>query len=212
MEHMDVNENRYFYEPAKGHGLPHDPLNAIIGPRPIGWISTRGRSGAQNLAPYSFFNAFNYYPPIIGFSSIGAKDSLRNAEETGEFVWNLATHDLAEAMNATCAGVPYEVDEFERAGLTPVGSRNVSAPRVAESPVNFECKVTQIVRLQDQHSAPVETWLILGEVIGVHIAPNLLKDGVFDTFGAGVVLRAGGPSAYATIRPENRFDMFRPQP
>jgi flavin reductase (DIM6/NTAB) family NADH-FMN oxidoreductase RutF len=208
---MDINDNRHFYEPAKGHGLSHDPLNAIIGPRPIGWISTRGLSGALNLAPYSFFNAFNYHPPIIGFSSVGAKDSLRNAEETGEFVWNLATRDLAEAMNATSAGVPYEADEFERAGLTPADSRTVSAPRVAESPVNFECKVTQIIRLQDQHAAPVETWLILGEVIGVHIAPGLLKDGVFDTFGAGIILRAGGPSSYATILPENRFDMFRPQ-
>jgi flavin reductase (DIM6/NTAB) family NADH-FMN oxidoreductase RutF len=206
---MDVNENRYFYEPAKG--LSHDPLNAIIGPRPIGWISTRGLSGALNLAPYSFFNAFNYHPPIIGFSSVGAKDSLRNAEETGEFVWNLATRDLAEAMNATSVGVPYEANEFERAGLTPTDSRTVSAPRVAESPVNFECKVTQIIRLQDQHSTPVETWLILGEVIGVHIAPGLLNDGVFDTFGAGIILRAGGPSSYATILPENRFDMFRPQ-
>jgi flavin reductase (DIM6/NTAB) family NADH-FMN oxidoreductase RutF len=194
---MDVNENRYFYEPAKGHGLSHDPLNAIIGPRPIGWISTRGLSGALNLAPYSFFNAFNYHPPIIGFSSVGAKDSLRNAEETGEFVWNLATRDLAEAMNATSVGVPYEANEFERAGLTPTDSRTVSAPRVAESPVNFECKVTQIIRLQDQHSAPVETWLILGEVIGVHIAPGLLNDGVFDTFGAGIILRAGGPSSSA---------------
>jgi flavin reductase (DIM6/NTAB) family NADH-FMN oxidoreductase RutF len=114
-------------------------------------------------------------------------------------------------MNATSAGVPYEADEFERTGLTPADSRTVSAPRVAESPVNFECKVTQIIRLQDQHAVPVETWLIFGEVIGVHIAAGLLKDGVFDTFGAGIILRAGGPSSYATILPENRFDMFRPQ-
>jgi flavin reductase (DIM6/NTAB) family NADH-FMN oxidoreductase RutF len=83
---MSDRDDTYSYEPAKGHGLPHDPFNAIVGPRPIGWVSTRGRSGALNLAPYSFFNAFNYTPPIIGFSSNGAKDSLRNAQETGEFV------------------------------------------------------------------------------------------------------------------------------
>ena len=87
------------YEPRKGHGLPHDPFNAIVGPRPIGWISTCNAQGALNLAPYSFFNAFNYVPPIVGFASIGAKDTLRNIEATGEFVWNLATHELADAMN-----------------------------------------------------------------------------------------------------------------
>src|ERR1700733_14177922 len=98
---MNTQTERHFYEPSQGHGLPHDPLNAIIGPRPIGWISTVGQSGVFNLAPYSFFNAFNYKPPIIGFSSNGAKDSARNARETGEFVWNLATRKMAEAMNAS---------------------------------------------------------------------------------------------------------------
>lgn len=200
----------HFYQPVHGHGLPHDPLNAIVGPRPIGWISTRGRDGHVNLAPYSFFNAFNYRPPIIGFSSTGAKDSLRNARDTGEFVWNLATRDLAEQMNATSASAPYEVDEFALAGLTPAPSRTVSAPRVAESGVNFECKVTQIIQLVDQAAAPVPAWLVLGEVVGVHIRRDLLKDGVFDTFAAGVVLRAGGPTAYAFIAPESRFDMTRP--
>ena len=94
------------YEPRLGHGLPHDPFNAIVGPRPIGWISTQSAAGALNLAPYSFFTAFNYVPPIVGFASIGAKDTLRNIEATGEFVWNLATHDLADAMNQRCAAVP----------------------------------------------------------------------------------------------------------
>ena len=93
----------HFYEPAQGHGLPHDPFNAIVGPRPIGWIATRSGAGVLNLAPYSFFNAFNYTPPLIGFSSIGRKDTLRNIEQTGEFVWNLATRPLAEAMNISCA-------------------------------------------------------------------------------------------------------------
>jgi flavin reductase (DIM6/NTAB) family NADH-FMN oxidoreductase RutF len=206
-----MTEARYhYYEPSQGHGLPHDPLNAIIGPRPIGWISTLGLNGKHNLAPYSFFNAFNYTPPIIGFSSTGAKDSLRNVEETGEFVWNLATRDLAEKMNATSATVPYEVDEFALAGLSPAPSRQVSAPRVAESAVNFECKVTDVVRLRDHTHTPVGAWLVLGEVVAVHIRQDLLKDGVFDTFGAGIILRAGGPSAYAFVAPDSRFDMARP--
>ena len=119
------------YEPRLGHGLPHDPFNAIVGPRPIGWISTQSATGALNLAPYSFFTAFNYVPPIVGFASIGAKDTLRNIEATGEFVWNLATHDLADAMNQSCAAVPPEVSEFELAGLTPLASEKVRPPRVA---------------------------------------------------------------------------------
>ena len=201
----------HFYEPAKGHGLPHDPLNAIVGPRPIGWVSTRGRGGEVNLAPYSFFNAFNYRPPIIGFASIGVKDSLRNAQETGEFVWNLGTRALAEQLNTTCAPAPYGVSEFELAGLTPAPSRIVDVPRVAESPVNFECKVTDIVQFKDQRGEAIDSWLVIGEVVGVHIHKAVLKDGVFDTFAAGIILRAGGPSAYAVIGPESRFDMWRPE-
>jgi flavin reductase (DIM6/NTAB) family NADH-FMN oxidoreductase RutF len=208
---MTDQYNIYFYEPSKGHGLPHDPFNSIVGPRPIGWISTRGRNGSLNLAPYSFFNAFNYKPPIVGFSSTGAKDSLKNAEETGEFVWNLSTRLLAERMNTTSAGVPYGSDEFALAGLTPVASRLVSVPRVAESPVTFECKVTQIVQHKSHTGQLVESWLVLGEVVAVHIHRSLLKEGIFDTFGARIILRAGGPSAYAEIDPESRFDMQRPE-
>jgi flavin reductase (DIM6/NTAB) family NADH-FMN oxidoreductase RutF len=203
-------EDVHFYQPEQGHRLAHDPFNAIIGPRPIGWISTRGADGTLNLAPYSFFNAFNYHPPIIGFSSNGAKHTLRNARESGEFVWNLATRDLAERMNATSAPVPYGTDEFALAGLTPVAARLVGAPMVAESPVHFECKVADIVQLKGWRGDPAPAWLVIGEVIGVHIAPALLKDGVFDTFGAAIILRGGGPSAYAEIRPESRFDLVRP--
>jgi flavin reductase (DIM6/NTAB) family NADH-FMN oxidoreductase RutF len=207
---MDDTVDRHFYRPADGHGLAQDPLNSIIGPRPIGWVSTRGADGALNLAPYSFFNAFSYRPPIIGFSSTGAKDSLRNVQATGQFVWNLATRDLAERMNVTSASAPYEVDEFALAGLTPIASHVVLVPRVAESPVNFECVVTDIVQLKNRQGDHVEAWLTLGEVVGVHIRRDLLKDGVFDTFGAGIVLRAGGPSSYAEITPGSRFDMHRP--
>ena len=200
----------HFYETAKGHGLPHDPFNAIIGPRPIGWVSTLGKDGSVNLAPYSFFNGFNYHPPLIGFSSTTPKDSLRNCQETGEFVWNLSTRRLAEQMNASCAGVPYGTDEFALAGLTKAPSRLVTPPRVAEAQVNFECKVTEIINLKNHTGAHTTAWMVFGEVVAVHIDKALLKDGVFDTFGAGILLRAGGPSAYAQIGPETRFDMRRP--
>jgi flavin reductase (DIM6/NTAB) family NADH-FMN oxidoreductase RutF len=200
-----------FYEPRLGHGLPHDPFNAIVGPRPIGWISSRSANGLLNLAPYSFFNAFNYVPPIVGFSSIGYKDTVRNIEATGEFVWNLVTRPLAEAMNQTCAPVGPEVDEFALAGLTPVNSNLVQVPRVLESPVSFECRCTQVVQLQTAAGATVPSWLVLGEVVGVHLDRRLLVDGVYDTAAAGHVLRGGGPADYFSVGPEQLFKMFRPQ-
>ena len=205
-----MTNNIHFYEPRNGHGLPHDPFNAIVGPRPIGWISTRSAGGALNLAPYSFCSAFNYIPPIVGFASIGHKDTLRNIEETGEFVWNLVTRPLAEVMNQTCAAVPPEVSEFGLAGLTPVASRLVSVPRVQESPVSFECKKTQIVQLQTAAGDTVPTWLVLGEVVAVHIAKSLLKDGVYDTANADHILRGGGAADYFSIGPEQLFRMHRP--
>ncbi|MDH4479976.1 MAG: flavin reductase family protein [Rhodoferax sp.] len=199
------------YQPRQGHGLRHDPFNAIVGPRPIGWISTRSASGVDNLAPYSFFNAFNYVPPIIGFASIGYKDTLRNIEETGEFVWNLTTRALAEAMNQSCAAVGPEVSEFALAGLTALASTMVEPPRVAESPVTFECKRTQILQLQGADGAQVDTWLVLGEVVAVHIDQALLKDGVYDTAAAGPILRGGGLADYFTVGPEQLFRMHRPR-
>jgi flavin reductase (DIM6/NTAB) family NADH-FMN oxidoreductase RutF len=204
-------DSSYFYEPRLGHGLPHDPFNAIVGPRPIGWISTCNAQGGLNAAPYSFFNAFNYTPPIVGFASIGYKDSVRNIEETGEFVWNLVTRPLAEAMNQTCAAVPPEVSEFELAGLTPLASRLVAPPRIAESPVSFECKLTQLLQLQDAQGQQVPTWLVLGEVVAVHIAQRLLVNGVYDTARADHVLRGGGPADYFRVGPEQLFRMFRPR-
>ena len=201
----------HYYEPRLGHGLPHDPLNAIVGPRPIGWISTRSPDGAVNLAPYSFFNAFNYTPPIIGFASVGWKDSVRNIQATGEFAWNLATRSLAEAMNATSAAVPAGIDEFALAGLSQAPSRRIAAPRVLESPVSFECKLTQLIQLRDTAEAPIETWLVLGEVVAVHIDKRLLKDGIYDTAAAFPILRAGGPADYFSIDEAQRFQMFRPR-
>ena len=199
------------YEPRLGHGLPHDPFNAIVGPRPIGWISTRSGQGINNLAPYSFFNAFNYIPPIIGFASIGYKDTLRNIEETGEFVWNLTTRALAEAMNQSCIAAEPGVSEFDLTGLTPLASTLVAPPRVAESPVTFECRKTQIVQLQGVDGVQVPTWLVLGEVVAVHIDKVLLRDGVYDTAAAGHVLRGGGPADYFAMGPEQLFQMHRPR-
>ncbi|MFM2185917.1 MAG: flavin reductase family protein [Burkholderiaceae bacterium] len=201
----------HFYEPRLGHGLRHDPFNAIVGPRCIGWVSTRSAQGVLNLAPYSFFNGFNYVPPIIGFSSVTAKDSLRNIEATGEFAWNLVTRDLASAMNETCIDAPPEIDEFQLAGLTPAPSRLIGAPRVAESPVSFECRLTQIHRLLRHDGTPIDTWMVFGEVVGVHIAQHLIRDGVYQTAAAQPVLRAGGPGDYYTVREEDKFELRRPQ-
>ncbi|MFV0263329.1 MAG: flavin reductase family protein [Kluyvera sp.] len=200
----------YFYQPAHGHGLPHDPLNAIVGPRPIGWISSVDPAGRRNLAPYSFFNCFNYRPPIIGFASSGWKDSVQNIVETKEFVWNLTTRPLAVAMNETSASLPHGDDEFARAGLTAAPSQLVNAPRVAESPVNFECRLSQCIQLTGADGTAVETWLVLGEVVGIHIDESLLEEGIYQTARAQPVLRAGGPSAYYTIDESHRFDLIRP--
>ena len=206
-----MSESMYFYEPARGHGLPHDPFNALVAPRPIGWISSRDAAGNLNLAPYSFFNAFNYHPPIIGFSSVGYKDSVRNIEATGEFCWNLATRSLAEAMNQTSAAVSAEVDEFELAGLSTEASSVIAVPRVAESPVSMECKVSQILQLAGADGTEVDTWVVFGEVVGVHIAEHLLKEGIYDTASAEPILRGGGAGDYFTVAADQRFQMFRPE-
>ena len=200
----------HYYEPAKGHGLKHDPFNAIIAPRPIGWISSRDGKGNVNLAPYSFFNAFCYVPPIIGFSSTTWKDSAENIQETGEFVWNLATMDLAQHMNATAAHVAHDVSEFKIAGLTAVPGKLVNVPRVAESPVAFECKLTQIIQLQGANGDKAQAWLTLGEVVAVHIDKAMIKDGVYQTGLARPIVRAGRKGDYFEIKPENMFEMVRP--
>ncbi len=205
-----ADETAHIYEPSAGHGMTHDPFNAIVGPRPIGWISTISRGGVRNLAPYSFFNAFNYKPPIVGFSSNGWKDSVANIEATGEFVWNLATRALADEMNATSASVDAEVDEFSHSGLTPVKSRLVAADRVLESPVNFECRLTQLIQLQGADGKPVEAWMVLGEVVAVHIDRRLIVDGIYNTAAARPILRAGRMGDYAEITPEAMFEMRRP--
>jgi flavin reductase (DIM6/NTAB) family NADH-FMN oxidoreductase RutF len=201
----------HYYEPRQGHGLAHDPLNSIIAPRPIGWIASVNQQGQRNLAPYSFFNCFNYHPPIIGFCSVGWKDSVANINATGEFVWNLATRPLADAMNNSSASLAAGEDEFQFAGLTPIKGNRVAAHRVAESPVNFECRLTQCIRLLDAEGLQLESWLVLGEVVAVHIDKSLLDaNGVYQTAAAQPILRGGGPSAYYGISDDQRFDLIRP--
>lgn len=200
--------DHYFYEPATGHKLAHDPLNAIVAPRPIGWISTQGPDGRRNLAPYSFFNLFNYRPPIIGFSSIGEKHTVAQARATGEFVWNLATRALAEQMNATSTSD--DVDEFERAGLEVAPSRLVTPPRVAASPVSFECRVSDIVALKGADGRPAGAHLVLGEVVGVHLDPAMLENGVYQTARPRPIMRGGGPADYFEATEEGLFRMRRP--
>ena len=198
----------HFYEPAAGHRLPHDPLNAIVAPRPIGWISTVSASGKRNLAPYSFFNLFGYRPPLIGFASTGWKDSVANVEATGEFVWNLATRSQAEAVNASSATT--DQDEFALAGVETAPSRLVTPPRVAASPVAFECKLTQLIRLETKEGRELDQWLVLGEAVAIHIDPAMLDDGVYQTARGEPILRGGGPADYFTITEDSLFKMRRP--
>jgi flavin reductase (DIM6/NTAB) family NADH-FMN oxidoreductase RutF len=205
-----AQQDAHFYEPSAGHGLDHDPFNSIVGPRPIGWISTVDTQGCHNLAPYSFFNAFNYTPPIIGFSSVGWKDTVANIEATGAFVWNLTTQALAAAMNVTSAPAARGQDEFLLSGLTAVPSRLVQPPRVLESPVNFECRLTQLIRLTTQAGDPVDSWLVLGEVVAVHIDRAVLDGQAYQALAAKPVLRWGGWGDYARIEPGDIFQMKRP--
>ena len=200
----------HFYEPAKGHGLPHDPFKAIVAPRPIGWISTLGAGGTPNLAPYSYFNAIGDAPPIVAFSSSGIKHSVENAEATGEFVCNLATRALAEAMNATSAVVTEDVDEFALAGLEMAPCRIVAPPRVAASPAALECRLLQVVDLVDLDGASAGHRLAIGQVVGVHIDPAYLRDGLFDTAAARAIARAGYRDEYFEATPETLFRMLRP--
>lgn len=197
-----------FYEAAKGHGLPHDPLKAIVAPRPIGWISSQSRAGELNLAPYSFFNALSSRPMLVWFSSEGEKDSFTFIRETGEFVANLVTLDLAEKMNATSVDAPRGVSEFGYAGLTPAPSRLVAPPRVAEAHAALECRVTEIRRPTLLDGSEAGVTVVTGQVIGVHIDDEFLTDGMFDTARAQNLARLGYMD-YAAV--ERVFQMRRPR-
>ncbi len=190
-----------FYRPEDGHGLPHNPFNAIIAPRPIGWISTRGPMG-DNLAPYSFFNGVAYDPPQVMFASTGVKDSLRAARATGVFCVNMVTEGLTDAMNASAASVAEGVDEFGLAGLEKATCHTIDCPRVAASPAAFECRVTQIVTLAGDGN-----FVVFGEVTGVHIAEDALTAGRFDTARLHPLARMGYMD-YTVV--ERSFELKRP--
>ena len=173
-----------FYKIGGPHGLPHDPFKSCVVPRPIGWISTIGADGAVNLAPYSFFNAVATEPPMVMFSSNGkqahgTKDSVANAEATGEFVCNMATWDLRDPMSQTSRPVPPEVDEFELAGLETQPSELVKPPRVKASPIHLECVYHQTLELPCDIEGGRNA-ICLGRVVGVHIRDEFLTDGKVD--------------------------------
>jgi len=188
--------------------LPHDPFKAIVAPRPIGWITSISGKGEVNLAPYSFFNGVNSRPPLVMFASEGRKDSVRNIEETGEFVCNLATWDLREAMNETSAPMPHGENEMLRAGLAPAPSVLVKPPRVAAAPCALECRLVRIVRLETHRHEPVDAHVVFGEVVGVHIDERFIVDGVLDTAALRPVARCGYDQ-YAVV--EGLFSMTRPE-
>jgi len=192
-----------FYEPANRDKklLPHDPFKAFVAPRPIGWVSTVGPDGEVNLAPYSYFNAVSDNPPTVMFSSDGPKDSSTYAGATEEFVWNLVTYDLREAMNQTSAALPRGENEFAFAGLEMAPSRLVVPPRVAASPVAFECRVIERVQL-------ARNIVTFGQVVGVHVDERHIVDGRFDTAGVRPIARCGYRGDYATVT--ELFEMIRP--
>ena len=201
-----------FYEPEDGQGLPNNPLGAIITPRPIGWISTLSETGIANLAPYSFFNAVAYDPPQVMFAATsshalgGLKDSVVNAETTGEFVVNLATFDLREQMNASAVPAPSDIDEFDFVGLTKTPSRIVTPPRVAESPAHLECRFVTRVDLPTDDGDP--NVVIFGEVVGVHVDDRYLVDGRVDTLAFRTIGRLG---YLDYVEVNNVFSMERPR-
>ena len=199
-----------FYRPnIDSHGLPHNPFTAIVSPRPIAWVSTLNKDGIANLAPYSFFNGIQNDPPMVMFSASGAKqgsaepkDSLANIENTGEFCINIVSEALKDAMNITSAHYPHGVDEFELAGLKKGVSRVIKIPFVAASPAVFECKLYSVIPL------PGNGHMVLGEVVGVHIKDQHLKDGLLDVTSYVPLARLGYKD-YTSVR--EVFSLDRPE-
>jgi flavin reductase (DIM6/NTAB) family NADH-FMN oxidoreductase RutF len=198
-----------FYEPRKGnHGLPHDPFKALVAPRPIGWITSMSVAGDINLAPYSFFNAFQARPHLVGFASDGRKDSVVNVEETGEFVCNFVTEDLWHEMNATSAPLPRGVSEMRHAGLEAAPSTLVKPPRVARAAGALECRWTETIHLKDADGRPSEAYLVCGEVIGIHIDDRFIVEGRVRTAAMRLMARLGYRD-YAVV--ERTMELARPE-
>lgn len=194
-----------FYETAlNNHGLAQDPFKALVMPRPIGWISTVNKNGVDNLAPYSFFNAFSTEPYYVAFGSGGYKDTLTNISTTGEFAVNMATFDLREAMNLTSTA--QGGDEFEMAGLQKARCQLIAASRVAESPVCLECRHFQTVSLPADNGV-AQDFMVIGRVIGVHIEDRFIENGRVNSAAMKPILRMGY-SEYATV--DSAWRMRRP--
>lgn len=198
-----------FYDPrSEPHGLAHNPWTSLVVPRPIGWISSLSDQGVANLAPYSFFNAVAGIPPFVMFSSAGRKDSQTNIEATGEFVVNMATADLKDALNTSSAAVDQAVDEFELAGLEKAPCRNVAVPRVAASPVALECILNRVVPLTARDGTKVRSEVIFGEVVGIYISDDVIVDGMLDMARIRPLARLGYMDYAIT---EEVFAMMRPE-
>ncbi len=198
-----------FYRPEDGHGLPHNPFNAIVTPRPIGWISTRDSDGQDNLAPYSFFNAVAYVPPQVMFASTSVKedrgdtkDSVSNIRDTGVFCVNIVEYAMRDAMNRTSGAWPRTVDEFTDAKIERADCQTIACSRVALAPASLECTLTQIVPLPGEAN-----FLVLGEVKGVHMRDDCMIDGQFDVTRYEPLARLGYRD-YTRVR--DLFSLTRP--
>lgn len=197
-----------FYDTeSNAHGMAHDPFKAIVAPRPIGWIGTKGRDGSRNLSPYSFFNAVGDKPKMVMFSSSGRKDSLRNVEETGVFTASFVSRSLLDQMNASSAAVSYETDEFTLAGLTAAAGKLVDAPYVGEAVAALECRVTKVLTLPDMDGNDTDSHAVFGQVVGIHIAEAMIRGGRFDLASADPIMRLGYMD-YAGMGPV--FELKRP--
>ena len=196
-----------YYESDESHGLAHDPFKAIIAPRPIGWISTIDLNGVPNLAPYSFFNALSSSPPVLMFSSETFKDSARNARDSGEFVFSLATQKLHNEMNISSDTVPASENEYINANLSMAKCNKVASPRVEASPASMECVTLSCDELKDRDGKPIDTFLVIGQVVGIHINEDFIVDGRFDTAAANPLARCGYRD-YASV--SEVFEIMRP--
>jgi flavin reductase (DIM6/NTAB) family NADH-FMN oxidoreductase RutF len=201
-----------FYDTAKGdHGLPNDPFKALVAPRPIGWITSMDAQGRINLAPYSFYNGVSETPPMVMYSAGGtygtspAKHSLLNVKATGEFVVNIVSEELKEAMNVTAGMVDASIDEMKLAGLEPAASHMVKPPRVARTPAALECKLWKIIELPG--TGPVPNQMVIGTVVGIYIDDRVMKNGRVDMLAFKPIGRLGY-SEYSTV--DNVFRMRRP--
>lgn len=199
----------FYRTDTNNHGLTHDPFKAIVAPRPIGWIGTKGRDGSLNLSPYSFFNIVSDIPKIVMFSSSGRKHSLRNAEETGVFTASLASRHLAQQMNASSAPAAYGVSEFDLAGLTPRMAEEIDAPFVSEAYTALECKVTEIIQPRGLNGEPAENYMVFGQVVAIHIRDEIIRNGRIDMEAMRPIARMGyldyadgGADVFQIVRPK----------